>query len=146
MDDRADCCNVERFPTVDALIVADIESTLRGYPLDASCYVVIVTRGHRHDEQALTAVVGRPARYVGLIGSRRKSKLIFDDLAEAGIAPKALEAVHTPTGLDIQAVTVTEIAVSIGAELIAQRRKTQSQCVSGPFPANAEGRVASGVP
>ncbi len=134
IDDRADCCNAERFPEADELIVADIESTLRDFPLDASSYVVIVTRGHQHDEQALAAVLGRPARYVGMIGSRRKSKLIFDDLLEAGADPKALEQVHTPIGVSIDAVTVPEIAVSIVAELIAVRRSNRSAQVAGPFP------------
>ena len=141
IDDRADCCNAERFPTADERIVGDIEKTLRDYPLDRSTYVTIVTRGHQHDEQALAAVIGRPARYIGLIGSRRKSKLIFDDLIEAGTDPEALKKVHTPVGLDINAVTVPEIAVSIAAELIAVRRENTARRVAGPFPAEKDAAV-----
>ena len=141
IDDRADCCNDERFPTADERIVGDIEKTLREYPLDTSTYVTIVTRGHQHDEQALAAVIGRPARYIGLIGSRRKSKLIFDDLIEAGTDPDELKKVHTPIGLDLNAVTVPEIAVSITAELIAVRRENTARRVAGPFPAEQDAAV-----
>jgi len=138
VDDRADCCNAERFPTADERIVADIESTLRAFPLDASVYVTIVTRGHQHDEQALAAVLGRPARYVGLIGSRRKSRLIFKDLTEAGADPAELAKVHTPIGMTIGAVTVPEIAVSIAAELISIRRQDATRRVTGPLSAGSE--------
>ncbi len=134
VDDRADCCNAERFPTADELIVVDIETTLREHPIDNATYVTIVTRGHQHDEQALAAVLDRPARYIGLIGSRRKIKLIFDDLAEAGADRAGLERVHSPIGLAIRAVTVPEIAVSILAELIAVRRENKSNRVTGPLP------------
>ncbi len=144
IDDRADCCNDERFPTADERIVGDIEKALRDYPLDRSTYVTIVTRGHQHDEQALAAVIGRPARYIGLIGSRRKSKLIFDDLIEAGTDPEELKKVHTPIGVAIHAVTVPESAVSIAAELIAVRRESTARRVAGPFPAEQESAVQTG--
>ena len=134
VDDRADCCNAERFPTADELIVADIETTLREHPIDHATYITIVTRGHRHDEQALAVVLDRPARYIGLIGSRRKIKLIFDDLADAGADRAALERVHSPIGVAIDAVTVPEIAVSILAELIAVRRENKANRVTGPLP------------
>ena len=135
VDDRADCCNVERFPTADEVIVADIETTLREHPIDHATYVTIVTRGHQHDEQALAAVLDRSAGYIGLIGSRRKIKLIFDDLAEAGADRAALDRVHSPIGLAINAVTVPEIAVSILAELIGVRRENKANRVTGPLPA-----------
>ena len=122
IDDRADFANARRLPPPISPVVGDIAETLRAQPIDANTYVVVVTRGHRHDEQALHAALGRPARYLGMIGSRRKVKLIFDDLAALGVEPEKLARVHAPIGLSIGAVTVPEIAVSIVAELIQVRR------------------------
>jgi xanthine dehydrogenase accessory factor len=84
-------------------------------------YCLIVTRGHNHDEEALLHLVNRGARYVGLIGSRRKIKMIFDDLLAEGISAESLSKVHAPLGIDIGSQTVPEIAVSICAELVAHR-------------------------
>jgi len=99
----------------------DIAAALTRAPIDSHTACVIVTRGHRHDGQALGAVVGRGAGYVGMIGSRRKVKLIFDELRARGHDPASLARVHAPIGLDIGAVTVEEIAVAIVAQLIEQR-------------------------
>ena len=87
-----------------------------------SAYVVIVTRGHRHDLDALRAVVSRDLRYVGLIGSRAKVARVYEALAAEGVEPERFARVHAPIGLDLGAVTPQEIAVSIVAELIAVRR------------------------
>jgi len=122
IDDRADFASEQRFPHARQRIVGDIEAELRKVPIDAGTYVVIVTRGHRHDGQALHAVIDSPARYIGLIGSKAKIKLIFDDLVARGVSPQQLLRVHAPIGLSIGAVSVPEIAVSIAAELIAVRR------------------------
>ncbi|MDQ3440802.1 MAG: XdhC family protein [Planctomycetota bacterium] len=122
IDDRADCASAERFPRANHRIVADIETELRRQPIDERTYVVIVTRGHRHDGTALAAVLGSPAKYVGLIGSKRKVMTIFGDLLAQGASIDALCKVHAPVGLEIAAVTVPEIALSIAAELIAVRR------------------------
>jgi xanthine dehydrogenase accessory factor len=121
LDDRSDCASAERFPNADRH-VADIESSLRDWPIDPQTYVVIVTRGHRHDGRALAAVIDSPARYLGLIGSKRKVKTIFEDLVSQGVSLERLLRVHAPIGLEIGAVTVPEIAVSIAAELVAVRR------------------------
>jgi xanthine dehydrogenase accessory factor len=102
--------------------VADIEASLREWPVDAQTYIVIVTRGHRHDGRALAAVIDSPAKYVGLIGSKRKVKTIFEDLLSQGASLEKLLKVHAPIGFEIGAVTVPEIAVSIAAELVAVRR------------------------
>lgn len=140
-DDREDL--LKRFAPDHAKIVAgDIASNLREAPVDHNTYCVVVTRGHRHDEQALEAVVNREARYVGLIGSRRKIKLITDDLLERGVPKEALEQVHAPIGLPIGSVTVEEIAVSIAAQLIEVRRSTTHPAVSGPDPERAAVRLA----
>lgn len=133
IDDRAEYASRERFSEPIELRVADIAGTLRTYPLDAATYVVIVTRGHQHDHQALDAVIRRDAGYVGLIGSKRKAKLIFDDLRTAGVPQEMLDRVHTPIGLSIGAVTVPEIAVSIAAELVQVRRATSRPLVEGPI-------------
>ncbi|MEA2708375.1 MAG: xanthine dehydrogenase accessory factor [Phycisphaerales bacterium] len=121
LDDRSDCASAERFPSA-ARHVADIESSLRAWPIDAQTYIVIVTRGHRHDGKALAAVIDSPAKYVGLIGSKRKVKTIFEDLLAQGAPLEKLLRVHAPIGLEIGAVTVPEIALSIAAELVAVRR------------------------
>lgn len=132
-DDRPDCLSQERLPPPIETVAGDMAAMLRSWPIDANSYVVIVTRGHRHDEQALQAVIDRPTRYVGMIGSRRKIGRIFDDLAGLGVDRSRLDAVHAPIGLDIDAVTVPEIAVSILAELIQVRRAGQSTMVEGPL-------------
>jgi xanthine dehydrogenase accessory factor len=122
IDDRADCASEQRFPRAKHRIVGEIEAELRRATIDARTYVVIVTRGHRHDGKALSAVLDSPARYVGLIGSKRKVMTIFADLLAQGASIDALCKVHAPVGLEIGAVTVPEIALSIAAELVAVRR------------------------
>ncbi|MGQ9487300.1 MAG: XdhC family protein [Armatimonadota bacterium] len=92
-------------------------------PTDTRTYIVIVTRGHRHDAEALRVALHKPSAYVGMIGSKRKITVIYRDLLEQGKATlEQLAQVHSPLGLDIGAETVGEIAVSILAELIAVRR------------------------
>ncbi|MDE0484039.1 MAG: XdhC family protein [Candidatus Poribacteria bacterium] len=121
IDDRADFASTERLPEADEIIIGDIAEELRKYPINHLTYVVIVTRGHQHDESALHSVVESDARYIGLIGSRRKIKLIFDDLLEVGIPIEKLQRVYAPIGLDINSKTVPEIAVSIVSQLIQVR-------------------------
>lgn len=133
IDDRDDMAHRKHFDERVELIVGDIARSLAGFPLDSATFVVIVTRGHQHDHQALDAVIRRDCAYIGLIGSRRKSDMILRDLAEAGVPRERLDRVHTPIGLPIGAITVPEIAVSIVAELIQQRRRRTSPAVEGPF-------------
>lgn len=122
VDDREKFANRARFPEVAEIIVDDIPTWLQKTTLPSTAYVVIVTRGHRHDLDALRALAPRNLRYLGLIGSRAKVKRIYDVLIEEGISLEQLEHVHAPIGLDIGAVTPQEIAVAIVAELIAVRR------------------------
>jgi xanthine dehydrogenase accessory factor len=129
IDDRADFVTEQRFPGAKKRIVGDIETELRNLSIDAGTYIVIVTRGHRHDGQALHAVINSPAKYIGLIGSKSKIKLIQDDLKARGVSVDKLLKVHAPIGYDIGAVTVPEIAVSIVAELIAVRRGREGASV-----------------
>jgi xanthine dehydrogenase accessory factor len=118
VDDRADMASEERFPHADERIVGDIVEALTAYPITPNTYVVIVTRGHALDEDALRAVIDSDATYVGMIGSRRKVRVILDHLREDGIDEALIERVHSPIGLDIGSETPAEIAVSILAELI----------------------------
>jgi xanthine dehydrogenase accessory factor len=121
IDDRADLLNEKRFPGMQ-LKLGSIDQLLGGEPVDANTYIVIVTRGHRHDGSALAAVIAKPARYIGLIGSKRKVLAIFEELRQTGVSKELQAKVRAPIGLDIGAVTPAEIAVSIAAELIAVRR------------------------
>lgn len=126
IDDRPDYASAERFPNAHR-ITGDIESELIRAKIDANTFVIIVTRGHRHDGHALRAVVDSPAKYIGLIGSKSKIKTIFDDLSQQGVSAEKLLRVHAPIGLEIGAVTVGEIAVSIAAEMIAVRRGRENR-------------------
>jgi len=137
IDDRADLLDRARLPEPIEGLAGDIANTLRGWPIDANTHVVIVTRGHQHDEQALHAVIDSPAKYMGMIGSRRKIKLIFDDLIGLGVDPAKLARVHAPIGLDISSVTVPEIALSIAGQLVQTRRAVSSKIVEGPFELQA---------
>ena len=101
--------------------MGSISELLPNLEITPSTYCLIVTRGHNHDEQALFHLAERGARYVGMIGSRRKIGMIFEDLRSEGISESALEQVYAPLGIDIGSKTVPEIAVSICAELIAHR-------------------------
>ena len=121
VDDREEYCNSQRFPTASRLVVGPVDTSLSGLDIDAHTYCLVVTRGHNHDEEALYHLAETPATYVGMIGSRRKIKLIFDDLLAQGISPEALARVAAPLGFDIGSQTVPEIAISIVAELIAHR-------------------------
>ena len=121
VDDREEYCNSTRFPDAKRLIVGPVDTGLSGLEIDANTYCLIVTRGHNHDEEALYHLAETQAAYVGMIGSRRKIRLIFDDLLGEGISRAALERVHAPLGFDIGSQTVPEIAVSIVAELVAHR-------------------------
>jgi xanthine dehydrogenase accessory factor len=121
IDDREKFANAERFPSAEKIEVDDIGTWLDRADLPPSAYVVIVTRGHTHDFEALRALAARDLRYIGLIGSRAKVARIFDALQAEGMPIEGLARVHAPIGLDIGAVTPAEIAVSILAELIAVR-------------------------
>jgi xanthine dehydrogenase accessory factor len=123
VDDRDKFANRQRFPDAAEIVVDDIPDWLARTALPPSAYAVIVTRGHRHDLDALRALAPRNLRYLGLIGSRAKVKRIYDVLVDDGtVGAEHLEKIHAPIGLDIGAVTPQEIAVAIVAELIAVRR------------------------
>lgn len=130
IDDREKFANRERFPDAGEIVVDDIAAWLHRTDLPPSAYVVVVTRGHTHDFEALRALAARDLRYVGLIGSRAKVARIFDALEQEGMPAECLQRVHAPIGLDIGAVSPAEIAISILAELVAVRRGADVTAVS----------------
>jgi len=119
VDDREKFANTDRFPHAEEVVAEDIPAWLERTALPSHAYVVVVTRGHTNDLEALRALAPRDLRYLGLIGSRAKVARIYDQLVSDGTSPEQLKRVHAPIGLDIGAVTPQEIAVSILAELIA---------------------------
>lgn len=121
VDDREKFANPERFPAAE-IVVDAIPDWLHRAAIPPAAFVVVVTRGHQHDLDAMRALAARDLRYLGLIGSRAKVARIYDALAAEGMPVECLERVHAPIGFDIGAVTPAEIAVSILAELIAVRR------------------------
>ena len=123
LDDRIEFVEESRFPMASHRISGDLDEILPELPLTSSTYVLIVTRGHRHDQTALYHLAKRELRYLGMIGSKRKIRLIFDNLIDEGIPPEALAGVYAPLGLDIGSRTVEEIAVSICAELVSHRNQ-----------------------
>jgi xanthine dehydrogenase accessory factor len=122
VDDREKFANPERFPGAEAVIAEPIHEWLHRSEIPASAYVVVVTRGHTHDLDAMRSLAARDLKYLGLIGSRAKVSRIFARLLEEGMPQECLTRVHAPIGLDIGAVTPAEIAISIMAELVAIRR------------------------
>jgi xanthine dehydrogenase accessory factor len=123
LDDRPELANRDRIPDAGRFIVGDIAAALGRIVLGGDAFVVIVTRGHRHDAEALRACIRRRTAYLGMIGSARKIALMKDDfLAKGWATPAQWARVHAPIGLPIGSRTVEEIAVSIAAELVAVRR------------------------
>jgi xanthine dehydrogenase accessory factor len=112
----------DRFPHAAERVSGDIVARLSEMALTSQWHVVIVTRGHAYDQEALRVVVGSRAAYVGMIGSRRKVRTTYERLLAEGVPQSALARVHAPIGLDIGAQTPAEIAVSILAEIIWLRK------------------------
>ena len=121
IDDRPEFANPERFPMADEVLCKDIDTAIDEMRIDSTCSVVLVSRGHQQDTRALRHVAERGAGYVGMIGSRRRTTVVMQNLAQEGIAADALAHVHTPIGLDIGAETPEEIALSILAEIVLER-------------------------
>jgi xanthine dehydrogenase accessory factor len=124
IDDREIFANRERFPEADEVIVSEFEKCFERLNIDESSYVVIVTRGHLYDGIVLGQALESNARYIGMIGSRKKIGTLYQSLIEKGIAKETLGRVHAPIGIDINSETPEEIAVSIAAELIKVRGET----------------------
>jgi xanthine dehydrogenase accessory factor len=121
IDDREQFANRERFPMAREVYTSYEEAFAKLQP-NASTYILIVTRGHRDDMRVLAWAVKTDARYLGMIGSKRKVLSVYQALEREGFAPERFDQVHAPVGIEIGALTPEEIAISIAAELIAVRR------------------------
>ncbi len=122
IDDREAFANRERFPEADEVLAAEYEEAFPRLEVNENSYLIIVTRGHRDDMRVLRWAVGTRARYVAMIGSKRKVISVIKELEKEGIPRAAFERIHAPMGLEIGAVTPEEIAVSVAAEMVAVRR------------------------
>ena len=121
IDDRPEFADPVKFPDAAKVHQLPFEGVLGKIPVDESSYLVIVTRGHIHDKTVLEQCLRTKAKYIGMIGSRRKKAMIYEKLLEEGFTKSDLDRVHAPIGLNIGAETPEEIAVSIVAELIQVR-------------------------
>jgi len=121
IDDREMFANRERFPEADEVIVSEFEECFDRFSIDESSYIVIVTRGHLYDGFVLEQAIKTNAHYIGMIGSKKKIRTLYQNLMEKGVPKEALDRVHAPIGLDIHSETPEEIGVSIIAELIKAR-------------------------
>lgn len=132
IDDRLLYANRERFPDADEVIVGDMAETLKAMTITPSCYIVLITRGHAYDEPCLRVIIHSPAKYIGMIGSRRRIKACFQRFRdEEKIAEEVLNRVYAPIGLDIATETPAEIALSILAEVVKVRRGGNAASLSG---------------
>ena len=120
-DDREEFASPQRFPEADMVVAEKPEDALRELPINANTFIVVATRGHRFDNVALAAAADTSARYVGLMGSKRKTILIYEDLVRMGISEERLREIRSPIGLDIHARTPEEIAISIIGEILMFR-------------------------
>ncbi len=137
IDDRPEFSSREKFPDPRVrLITGDFTEALRTLKVTQASHVVIVTRGHRHDEICLREVIEKPARYIGMIGSRRRATTIREHMRREGVGAEHLRRVHSPIGLDIGAITPEEISLAILAEIVLARRGGSGA------PKGAEGPMA----
>ena len=122
VDDRPEFCNEERFPYAEQLVVSSYDKWNDHLNLNVNTFVVVGTRGHRFDDMALESALKTRARYIGVLGSRRKTIMIFRRLLQQGVSLQRIKEVYAPIGLDIGAVEPEELAVSIMSEIIMVRR------------------------
>ena len=120
-DDREQFANPERFPEADITMVGDYRDGFDKMPLNANSFVVVASRGHQFDDAAVSGALRTPASYVGLLGSKRKTILIFEELIRNGYDPDELRRINAPIGLDIGGRTPEEIALSVMSEIVAFR-------------------------
>jgi xanthine dehydrogenase accessory factor len=137
LDDRPRFANAQRFPMADRVLAQPFRETLRDWPIDQDTYIVLVTRGHSHDVDCLLEIIDSPARYTGMIGSKRRIKAVFELLAkEQGIDPAKFNRIYAPIGLDIGAENPAEIAISIIAEIINVQRGGRANSLSDALRAD----------
>lgn len=122
VDDRPEFANPQRFPYAEQTVVTSYEQWSSHLSINVNTFIVVATRGHRYDDLALESALATRARYIGLLGSRRKTLMIYQRLLQSGIPMERLQQVHAPIGLDIGALTPEELAVSILSEVVMARR------------------------
>ena len=127
IDNRDSYANRERFPEATEVIAAEYEEVFPALSCNDATYAIIVTRGHKDDMRVLRWAAEQPLRYIGMIGSKRKTLEVAKQLHKEGVALDKLSRVHAPMGLDIGAVTPEEIAVAVVAEMIRRRRNSQDE-------------------
>lgn len=140
-DDRASFANRERFPSAKQLLVGDIESILRAYPITPRTHVVLVTRAHSYDVQGLRAIIDAPAAFIGMIGSQRRVWAVLKLLHDEGVASEKLLRVRAPIGLDIGAQTPEEIALSIMSEIVLLHQGGTGRPLSETLRARYQARL-----
>jgi xanthine dehydrogenase accessory factor len=150
VDDRSEYANTDRFPHADAFYVGPWEEVLGRLPVNDTSYLFIATRGHQFDLICLRFALQSSAKYIGMLGSRKKTKLLFEILEKEGTDRAKFERVIVPVGIDIGSETPEEIAVSIAAELIAVRKnlninpmKDLLRSTRNPSPPAPEGPVSA---
>ena len=124
-DDREEFANPDRFPYAEQTVVTKYDEWAEHLPINVNTFVVVATRGHRFDDMALESALTTRARYIGLMGSRRKNLMIYQRLLQQGVPLERLKEVHAPIGLDIGGLQPEELAVSIMSEVIMTRRGGQ---------------------
>lgn len=122
VDDRREYANPERFPEAAQTLTIEFHRAFDLLTIKPSTYIVVVTRGHRSDEEILGRALKTPAKYIGMIGSKRKILTTYKHLVEQDVSPDSLTRVHAPMGIEIGAVTAEEIGISVVAQLIQVRR------------------------
>ena len=120
-DDREEFANQNRFPEADIVVNDKPEDALPTLPINPNTFIVVATRGHRYDNTALLAAAKTSAKYVGLMGSKRKTILIYEDLMRSELTKDRIKEIRSPIGLDIRARTPEEIAISIMSEILMFR-------------------------
>jgi len=126
VDNRDTFANRQRFPEADEVFAEEYEDIFPKLPINELSYLIIVTRGHRDDLRVLRLAVATEARYIAMIGSKRKVINVVKELEQEGIARERIKRIHAPMGLDIGAISPEEIAISVAAEMIAVRRNAES--------------------
>ena len=129
-DDRPEYANHENLPDAHDIVVSEFSSIFSHMIVPDNSSIVIATRGHNHDLDAVIAALRTPVRYIGLVGSRRKKALLFKALTEAGFTDDQISRVHIPVGLPINSITPEEIAISIMAQIIQKRRENAASGIS----------------
>src|SRR5579862_6851883 len=146
IDNRESFANRDRFPEAAEVHAAEYEEVFPKLEINETSYVIVVTRGHRDDMRVLRLAAATPARYIAMIGSKRKVLNVVRELEKEGLSREAFERIHAPMGLDIGAITPEEIAISVTAEMIAVRRHAASNWRSLSMSVFADASAGAALP